>query len=362
MTDKTTFNREVLSRALALVRPALATKDYIPALTHILFDGGRATAYNDIAAISVRCDLDLGRCVPGAKLVQALGSFGGAEVLVQAGKEGEVVVKSGRGAVRFATLPAADFPYDPPGRGGEEVALSREMVQAVERCLLSVGGESGHPAQSGVTLDAEGGLAVLYSTDGFTMSRCSTSAKVKLPGGAPVILPRFFCEQLVGLARAFPEDELFLVMHDGALQVDVGESATLFSRTPVDVEPIDFPRKFARHCPPGDLKKALFEVPGALDSALQRALLVMADERVKVTRVTLADDTISMRSGTGSQSAEDDMKYDGDKSDPKGEFRVDPALLARGAKVCAIMGFTEDVTVMADAEGRFAHLIGHVSR
>lgn len=362
MTAKTTFNREALSRTLALVRPALAGKDYIPALTHILFDGGRATAYNDVAAISVRSDLDLGRCVPGAKLVAALGSFGGAEVLVQSGKDSEVIVKSGRGSVRLATLPADDFPYEAPGKGLAELNVERELVSAVERCLMGVGAESGHPAQGGVTLDEEGGLAVLYSTDGFTMSRCLTGTKVKLPGGAPVILPRFFCEQLVGLSKAFPEEELFLVIHDGALQADVGEAATLFTRVPVDVEPIDFPRKFARHCPLGDLAKELFAVPDALDSALQRSLLVLADEKIKTARVTLADNTLSLRSGSGSQSAEDDMKYDGDKSDPKGELRVDPSLLARGAKVCAIMGFTNDVTVMASADGRFAHLIGHVAR
>lgn len=362
MTDKSTFNREALARTVGLVRPALATRDYIPALTHILFAGGRATAYNDVGAISVRTDLDLGRCVPGAALVGALGSFGGAEVLVQDGKDGGVAVKCGRGTVRLPTLPAKDFPYDPPkAADGHEVVLTREVVRAVERCLMSVGPESGHPALSGVTMESDGGVAVLYSTDGATISRCSTSAKVKLPGGAPVVMPRFFCEQLVGLSKAFPEDELFLVIHDGALQLDLGESATLFTRTPVDVTPLDYPRVFAKHCDLAAIKDQVFDIPDAFDGALGRALLVLGDERAKVAKVDLKGGVLRMTSGSGAGTADDDMKYDAGSGDPKETLRVDPALLARGAKVCARMGFTDKVTVFADSEGAFVHIVAHVA-
>jgi hypothetical protein len=39
-------------RLAKLVQPALSTQDYIPALKHIKFEGGYATAYNDVSAIT----------------------------------------------------------------------------------------------------------------------------------------------------------------------------------------------------------------------------------------------------------------------------------------------------------------------
>ncbi|MNL05515.1 DNA polymerase III subunit beta [compost metagenome] len=342
------------------MRPALATKDYVPALTHILFDGGRATAYNDISAISVRCDLDLGRCVPGADFSGALASFGGSEVLVQLSKGDALSVKCGRGTLRLQTLPAADFPYEPPGSGGAEFALTTDILRGVERCLLNVGADSGHPAQSGVTLDADGGIAVLYSTDGATISRFVTSTKIKLPGDAPVILPKFFCEQVVSMARAFPEAEAFLVLHDGALQADFGAEATVFTRVPLDVTPLDFPRTFAKHARGG--KDGMFDIPDLFDGALQRALLVLGQEKLKTARVHLAKGNLNLSAGSGSSQSEDDMKYDWDDADPTEPMRVDAALLARAAKVCTRMSFTESVTAFADADGDFTHIVAHVAK
>lgn len=364
MSDNT-IGREALSRAATLVRPALASKEYVPALTHVLFAGGRASAYNDVAAISVAMEgADaIGRCVPGEKLIGALGSFGGADVVAQDDKDGALVLKSGRSRVKLPTLPKSDFPLELPSNGqGHEVKLAREVVRAVERCLVSVGTDAAHPAQSGVTLESgEDGRAVLYSTDNYSISRCATAAPIKLPADAPVILPKFFCEQLVSLARAFPDEDLFLVLFDGALLVDFGDRATLFTRTPVDVEPLDFPRIVGKHVKLSALRDAP-KIPDAFDGALQRALLVTSGEASKTTKVTLRGRSMLLVSGAGAAEAEDEISYDQPHRGPEGSFYVDPQLLARGAKHCALMMFTDRVTAMADESGDFVHLVAHVQR
>lgn len=358
MADKTTASRADLAQVAGLVRPALATRDYVPALTHIRFGGGRATAFNDVAAISVRCAADVGRCVPGELFIRALGSFGGADVLIQRGDGGALSLRSGRATVRLPTLPESDFPFEWPGpNDGTEVPFGRELVRAVERCLVGVGGDSAHPAQMGVTLETEDGMAVLYSTDNYTVSRCATAAEMRLPADAPVILPRFFCEQLVALSRAFPDEGIVLVLHDTAVVAEFGKSASLLTKTPVDVAPLDFPRLIRKHCDLGTLQDALQLIPDAFDAALGRAALVLSGEAAKSTRVSARKGQLRMVSACDMGDADDEMPFPGDDLE---EVCVDPALVARGAKACALVGFTERVTVMADADCQFVHLVAHV--
>ena len=360
----TTANRETLSRAANLVRPALATKEYIPVYTHIHFSGGRATACNDVSALSVACANPVECCVPGELLIRALSGFGGAEVSMQM-KDSTLLLKSGRSNVKLPTLPASDFLFDLPNPNeGEAVSLGRSVVKAIERCLLSVGTDNAHPAQMGVTLESEKGLAVLYSTDNYTISRCSTEAKLKLPGDAPIILPRFFCEQLIGLAKAYPEATMDLVMYPGALVVefvdvregpDAPAAAILFTKTPVDLEPMDFPRIVNKHVDLADIKKTLAVIPDAFDGALNRALLVLGSELQKKTKITAGDGLLIMSSRSSLGESDDSMKFDMDDHN----FEVDPVLLTRGAKACALMGFTNRVTIMADTECNFIHIIAH---
>lgn len=356
MSEKTVTSKETLMRAAALVRPALHSKDYIPALTHIQFADGRATAFNDIAAISVLCHSPVEACVPGELLIRALSGFGGAEVSMQADKQGALVLKSGRSTVKLPVLPATSFPYEAPDpSAGDVMTLYREIVVGIEHCLMSVGNDVSHAAQMGVTLAAEEGLAVLYSTDNFTVSRYKTQAKLKLPGDAPVILPRFFCEQLISLAKAFPQASLDLVIYLGGLAVEVDEGdAVLFTKTPVDVEPLDFSRIVGKHLK-GDVKAQLSVIPDAFDGALQRGLLVLNAEPIKSTAVTVRGGRLTMRSTSSLGDSDDDMTFDGDDV----EIRFDPVFVARGAKACSLIGLTPQVTVLANTEGTFVHLIAH---
>lgn len=358
MTEKTTAKRENLARIANLVRPALAQKDYIPAFTHLRFGDGMVTAFNDVTAIGVTADINLERCVPGEMLIKALGSFGGEEVLFQKGKNDSLTLKSGRGTVTLPTLAFDAFPFKWFAKDeGEELKLEAQVVRAIERCLISVGSDGNHPAQMGVTLDTDGGKAVLYSTDNLTVSRCATTAKMKLPGDAPIILPRFFCEQLVSLYKAFPDSELLLVLHDGAVQVEFGDYATLLTKTLVDLVPLDFPRIVKKHTDLAKVKDTLSVIPNEFDSALGRALLVLGGEVLKAATFNVTEKEIEMTSTSSMGDAEDKMKFDNSGDDCT--FQADAALLARGAKACAMIAFTDKVTIMGDAECNFLHFIAH---
>jgi hypothetical protein len=358
--DKNGTNRAALLATLALVRPALATQAYLPALTHIRFAEGWATAYNDVSAIMVRADLGFDCCIPGDRLIRALGSFSGEQVMVQQGADGAVVVSSGRAKVKLPTLKDQDFPFELPGDDAPEVGLENQILKGITRCLISVGKDDKHPAQLGVTLDADDrGCAVLFSTDSTTISRYQTKAKVKLPADSPVILPTFFCEQLVGLSKAFPEEHITLVLLPGALLVEFGKKARLFTKTLVDLEPLDFPRVIARHCKLAGLKEDLSAIPDAFEAALGRSLLVLGDEVAKATRITCGDGVLRLHSTCGMGDADDSLPYELTGVEPTTPFYIDPALLARASKVCALVGFLERVVVLADEQADFVHLIAH---
>lgn len=366
MTDNST-NREALLKTANLVKAALASAAYIPALTHIAFDGEYATAYNDISAIAVRAKLAVERCIPGDLLIRALSSFGADKVLFQEDKDGALIVSSGRGRVKLPTLELKAFPYHPPEpkneRGAVALAIDASILKGIERCLMSVNNDPTHPAQMGVTLDCDkSGNAVLFSTDNFTISRYQTKTEVELPGDAPVILPRFFCEQLVSLARAFPEEKIKLWLLGGALFAEFGGEAELFSKTPAELEPLNFPGIVSKHVQLDKLKDQLFSIPNAWDSAFTRALLVLGSEDDKATKITLDGGNIHLHSSSAMGDADDQIAYDADKSDPDQPFYVDPTYVVRATKACTMLGFTERVLIMADADLRFVHIVAHCAK
>lgn len=364
MSAKTSTNREALVKIAALVRPALATQAYIPALTNIKFDGSYATAYNDISAISVKAKVDVERCIPGELLIRALGSFGAEQIMFQEGPDSTIILSSGRSKLKLPTLGHKDFPFTWPKESASmEIDIDHAILKGVERCLISVGNDPTHPAQMGVTLDVDSkGFAILFSTDNFTISRYQTKTKIKLPGEAPVILPRFFCEQMVILSKAFPEDEMTLILHGGALQVDFGTSAKLFTKTPVDLEPLDFPSIVSKHCKLSSLKDSLSAIPDSFDAAFGRALLVLGGELDKATKITIGADTLTLHSTSSMGDSDDSMPYKPDDDAPDEPFNVDPALVARASKVCGLLGFTNKVLVLADSEVQFVHLVAHCSK
>lgn len=352
--------REALLKVANLVRPALAAQPYIPALTHIAFDGKAATAFNDVAAIMVRCALDIERCIPGELLIRALGSFGGETVMLQEGKGGSVVVSSGRSRVTVPTLAPDAFPLEWPGKKAEEIGVSESMLLGIQCCLLAVGNDHTHPATMGVTLDADKrGRAVLYSTDNHSISSYYTDTKVALPGDSPVIMPTFFCEQLLRLHAAFPEAEVVLKLYAGALTAEFGDNdARLLTKTLVDLTPLDFAKTIERFADLSDLDDELSDIPDGFEAALDRALLVLASDADKTTRVLPADAGFKMESTGALGESVDTLKF---KSSADEVFHIDPALIARASKVCQRMAFLPRVVVLNGHKDRFTHIVAHVT-
>lgn len=356
-----TTNRDKLLKLLTLLRPALSTQNYIPALTHFAFADGWVMAFNDITAICAKCPVELSGCIPGETLLRALGSFNAENVSLKADpKDENLLVSSGRSKLKLPTMELDKFPYEEPSGSGDEIDLTDGILEGIRRCLFSAGSDPTHPATMGLTLAVDDdGRAIIFSTDNFTISRYQTKDKIALPGDSPVLLPTFFCEQLLTLGKHFSEEEIVLKIYAGRLTASFGKLAELSTRTLADTETLDFDKILAKHVTLAKLKGQLTTIPPSLDAAFSRAALVLSSEDDRATQISVEKGTISLLSKSALGESDDEIAWEGKPMDK--DFYVDPVLVMRAIKACGSVAFMPKSMILADDSATFVHLISHSS-
>lgn len=361
MSESSSISREGLLKALNLVKPALSNQNYVPILTHFCFDGSLALAYNDVHAIGVRYSLDGIECsVPGDLMLKMAASLPGSKVSVDFDDENLKFI-SGRSRVKIPTMPATAFTFDfPTGKRMGHFKVDQDLLKGLEKCSISVGSDPTNPAQMGITLARGNDYSALFSTDGYTMSRYILEIDPDLPGDSPIILPTFFCDQLVTLGRAFPDEEVEVDIFSGAVVAKFGDQAKLFSKLVLDVEPLDFETVMSRNVDLGKVKKKAVSIPDSLDQAFDRAMIVSSAEVERKTKLSIDGGKIEMLTLTQLGESKDTLNCDGDF----GEFDigVDPSFVARASKSSYKMALFKDVVVFCDDTFKFSHLIATLNQ
>lgn len=362
-------HRASLLRSANLVKPALAAAEYVPAYTHIRFANGRMLAHDDIMAIEIKRDGadDVNRCIPGGLLIRALNSFSSESVGFGFDEKTHVLtVSSGRSKVKLPTLAAAEFPFDMPTSEGDVITLTKELLTGIERCLPAAGNDAKKPDQMGVTLEPDSrGYASVYSTDSTTISRYATKSIIGQAGDPSIILPIAFCEQLLALVKAYPDqkNEPVLVLMDGAISAEIGTDgdpvARLFHKTLVDVEPLEFSKVVRRFCDVTKINGDALPIPDSMDAAFGRALLVQENAQAKTTHVELAYTEVSLHSSTDYGDSDEVIDFGKTAKLSDLKFKIDPALVTRALKWCKNIAFYSKVIVLSDGD-KFLHIIAHV--
>jgi len=315
-------------------------------------------------SITVKSDLisDLELCMPGDLLIKTLNSFNAADVACNHG-EHEMLLQSGRSKVTLPCLPADEFKL--PNVKGERLAtieMDDDMLEGIRMCLNAVGTDPTHPAQMGVTIAAVNGKAVFYSTDNTTISRYRSKSALKLPGDSPIILPTRFCQQLLAMSKAYPDDNIDLQVLPGALRVKFAEKASLMHKQLVELEPMEFEGVIGKYFDIASVTSqgGYSSIPNAFDAAFNRAMMVQSDTPDKKTEVTVGKDCILIISTSKMANADDEIPWEGDFKLPKA-FNVDPSHVVRGLKICEAVAFHRQAMLMGSKDGKFLHLISHVS-
>lgn len=352
--------RESLLASLNVAKAALATKSYLPALTHFCFtaDGPLSfiMACNGTMAIEVAGAPSLGAdiCVPGDLLLKAISTF--SQPKIKAELDNTVLTLSaGRSRLKMPILPAADFPFSmPPNESGLEVPITEDMIKGILQCLPSAGIDGNHMEMMGVTITIEDGFFVLYSSNNVTLSRYRTSAKAtKLPNNEAVFLPSDFCNRLCGLARGLESrtGKLLFPVPGESVMADLGR-VTIYSKLPADLQPVDFHRVIHAHV---DLtqKPDVVPIPDAFEQAMSRAALLLNGESVKTCRASISQGVLSLSTKCKAGAMDDELPLD---ADDRKAFGLDPELVLRSSKHCTHIGFTRRAMVMTNGE-QFIHLI-----
>lgn len=369
-----TINRDFLLRAAQIVRPALASTSYIPALTHLRFDGWGVTAYNDISALSmdiiteeVGFAHDL--CVPGDLFIKALAGFSGRDVVITTPDGNSVQLKSGKGKIKLPTLPLSDFPFSWERIYDDEAlttfTINDEMLQGLRHCLISVGTNPHHPAQMGVTLDVQDGShsAMFFSTDAQTITRFQTDTLINLPGDSPIILPTFWCNQLLALDKAFPFSELTVTLYGRGLLLEVtaeGSSeivARLYTRQLVDTQPLDMPNLLGRHLV-GYSPKELTPIPNGWEGALQRCMLIAGKETEPKVMIN-SDGGLRLLARSDYGEFDETLDWEGTAPAMPDTYTLNPMHLVRASDKCTHLFFGSRCFLMCSKDGALLHAIAY---
>lgn len=316
-----------------------------------------AMAYNDINAIAVRTPLDIECCLPADLLTKGLNSISADSVDIEV-SEGNVTIVAGRSKLKLPYLPLDSFPLKMPKARDKKgtFPVKASILKGIEKCLSGVGTDPTHPSQMGITLEPTKEGAVLYSTDNITISRYVTDQDVTLPGDCPIILPTFFCTQLLSLAKAFPDESVDVEIHPGTLVARIGDQALLLTRGLIDDQPVDFERIIPRYLEGNDVQEISAQIPDGFDSALSRALLVLEDNPDKATKMHVKRKQLRLFSASVRGEAADTLDFKFEDVEP---FSIDPLLVSRASKLCTHIAFLPKVLVLS--AGEFLHMIAHVA-
>lgn len=305
-------------------------------------------ACNDVSSIQARIETNLDCCIPGDLFLKALGSLTGEEVVLSLVQEA-VVVQQGRSKVKLPILPLDSFPFDIPETKGKGLTLNASVLNGIEYCLAFSGNDPTHPAQMGVTLapDFDDGIAA-FSTDNYTVSKYQINSTIELPGDVPIILPVFFCQQLLNLSKVFPKEKIQLFPTSEHLIAELGNEAVLYTKVAVDAEPMDFQRVLDKHLGESDdYIDSLCSIPDGFDAAVDRALMVASNEVDKATTLTVVKGKLKMETTSSTAESNDTFSLDCDDI----EVRVDPMLTARALKLHSKFSLQEKCLVFSNEAG-----------
>jgi hypothetical protein len=264
-----TFSREKLLETLKIVAPALDSAPVMPILSHILFDGKTATAYNNIVALRTPCDLPIVGAVPGPALLGMLSASAVKEITVEADSR-EALFLMGRAKFRAALLPFEESLFKTPRKGVlvELTPAFREVLR-----LASLGAETKEVKYMGILLEFSRRAVTVLATTGAVAFRSTPAMKQPELDGRSVILPSEFYNLL--LKRNY--NKLF-----------VGEKGDLVATdgdTEIYGRPLASPRLAKARGVFEDgiaAKIPMALVPPLLTRCLERAALVSPDENVEL--------------------------------------------------------------------------------
>ena len=151
--------------AINTVFGAVATKDIVPILTHILIYEGRMQAADGCVTIDCAFPNAIPPCaVPGSKLLQAVKACGDQPNL-SITETGKLALKKGSFKAFLSTLPKSDFPIETPQ--GEEHSVPQDFLEVIKMLRPFVSKDASRPWSMGIQV----GPGMAFATNNIILVR-----------------------------------------------------------------------------------------------------------------------------------------------------------------------------------------------
>jgi len=177
---------------LKFVQGAVSKKDFVPALTHFVIEGGTVRGYNGMLGLCSPIPFDI-ECKPKAEsLVKAIANCTETVQLAMT-PAGRLSVKSGKFKAFVDCLPDASTPHVQPE--GEHVVIDgAAMLQAIKVVAPFIGDDASRPWSNGVLLLGQSAFA----TNNITLVEYWTGSTVP----RPLNIPRAAIKELLRIDEA----------------------------------------------------------------------------------------------------------------------------------------------------------------
>ena len=345
------IERMAMLAALNTVKPALATKDLIEELAHVWFDGKTITAYNDAdLGIQAPFDAPFTGGIRGNLLLGLLVNSRARDILIEPADEGQMLLKAAKVRVKLAVLGEDRSVWKFPKvnmKGTFDV--DDAFVTALRSVLIAVGNDTSIPEKLGVTLVPNKKKDLwFYTTD----SKSIASALCPMPKGAAVadrvILPTAFCEQVLRCCAKGG----FMEITDNHAVAGNGDGVLIYTRLVDPSEkPLDFTNIINKNMQFPE--KAEFEIPGKLELALERVMVLLDGMDGEVVTISIEKGVMTLEvECEGRGHLKDTIVVPDDV--PAISVKIDPALLKRGLDLSMEMAIGKDAAALFG--GSFTYL------
>lgn len=338
-----------LLQTLKSISPAISSRDMIPMLSCFCFSNKKVTAYNGRVALTAPCDLQVEGAVKGSILLGFLNNAKSKELSLDNSNPSEVVIKSGRSKLTAPVIPKDSFIFESPATPPKATLkkTAESFVKSVESVLISAGNDPSHPQFLGVTFGFEKDRATFITCNNF--SATSFQSGIKRPQG--------FDSQSVGMVTEFCELLVSIAKRDTPTTVEIGEGwivckfvsgTELFSTLLENDGYADRKELFSKVFQ--DSSGDWVSIPQTFSSALNRAMVPLADVRVKSTTFTVAKGKMKLFTKTDHGMVLDFVDFPGHTSI---SLDADPDILGKGLEQSTKTKLTDSAFLFKNDSGKF---------
>lgn len=165
-------------KSLKFVQGSVAKKDFLPALTHFLIEGGTVRGYNGMLALCSPIPFDIACAPKGEPMVKAISNCSETVQLAMT-PAGRLSIRSGKFKA-FVDCVDGDTPHVQPE--GEHVAIEgAALLQAFKTVAPFIGDDASRPWSNGVLLLGQSAFA----TNNITLVEYWTGTTVPRPLNIP---------------------------------------------------------------------------------------------------------------------------------------------------------------------------------